>query len=688
MGFPAINPAIQFFDDSGAPLSGGLLFSYVPSTSTKKDTWTNAELNSLNTNPIELDNAGRCSLFLADGEEYKFVLSPANDTDPPTNPIWTRDKVMSPEALSGLTQADIGGLLYPRTTAEIDAGVTPTAYAHAPYKFRRQGALGNASADDGSAIEASLTASGEALAYSDAEDGFVYHADTYTRVDADSTVKVRGNSTIRGPAGGTTAFVKPNGTLRLEGLSFDRWGNIAFRAIADAGAIPRMVLDSLLTDSIGAAAFYFEVPVSNYRVSFNEFEDHTAGYPLRVGRNIFAEQDGWEKGWVLCNSFKDISETGANDLNGMLIYGKELLILGNYLENITNGTGELAAIYTKARFNTIAFNVVDTVTSGSATSQGINAKGSVKGNTATPQGYATRIIANHVQDVVGTPTGGYGARLQCDHGLLIGNTVADSGDSNLVIDADQAGANVLALGNIEWFDAAADTHVGARISAGTSRINYSHNISDGSHAGVRLAALAGTETDWLVSHNLLNADVAASSAGVIVRRDANLAGLTLAGNVVTDAALGLRFEAGSGVLSRVRILDNDLDGATTPFSGTLPADLQLRHCFKFQTTAAGPTTALTLTLPDESAYMVELRAVGMQSDGSNRAMYHREALVYRDGGGATLQGAVQDLGTPVESDANWNATIAVSGNTITIPLTGVAATTINWKLSINVLAVG
>lgn len=151
MGFPLINPAIQFVDETGRPLSGAKLFSYVVSTSTKTTTWSNAELSDPNANPILLDAAGRCSIFVTDGVEYKFVLAPAYDTDPPTSPIWTRDKVKSPQEL---TAAVIGAALYPRTAAEISAGVTPTNYAYPSGNIRRYGAIVNGTADDTAAWQA------------------------------------------------------------------------------------------------------------------------------------------------------------------------------------------------------------------------------------------------------------------------------------------------------------------------------------------------------------------------------------------------------------------------------------------------------------------------------------------------------------------------------------------------------
>lgn len=90
----APNPWFTGFDDEGNIVPGGLLFTYAAGTSTKKNTYTDVGGLVANTNPIELDDAGRVpsGLFLLPSS-YKFVLAPANDTDPPTNPIRTQDNI-------------------------------------------------------------------------------------------------------------------------------------------------------------------------------------------------------------------------------------------------------------------------------------------------------------------------------------------------------------------------------------------------------------------------------------------------------------------------------------------------------------------------------------------------------------------------------------------------------------------
>jgi hypothetical protein len=81
-------------DATGAPYPGGKLFFYASGTSTKLNTYSDSSLTIANSNPIVLDSAGRFpnAIFLQN-LAYKVVLAPADDTDPPTSPIWTQDPV-------------------------------------------------------------------------------------------------------------------------------------------------------------------------------------------------------------------------------------------------------------------------------------------------------------------------------------------------------------------------------------------------------------------------------------------------------------------------------------------------------------------------------------------------------------------------------------------------------------------
>jgi hypothetical protein len=67
---------IQFEDENGDPLAGGLLYTYAAGTTTPKAAYTTAAGDIEHTNPIVLDSAGRAVIFISGA--YKFVLRDAD----------------------------------------------------------------------------------------------------------------------------------------------------------------------------------------------------------------------------------------------------------------------------------------------------------------------------------------------------------------------------------------------------------------------------------------------------------------------------------------------------------------------------------------------------------------------------------------------------------------------------------
>lgn len=152
---------LQFFDpnNTGAPLSGGKLFTYIAGTSFKQATWTDSTQVTQNNNPIILDSNGAANVWLDPTLVYKFVLSPANDTDPPTSPFRSVDNISPNITAVTLTIALIGPIIYPRTVAEIALGVTPTSYAYPadPYVDpRRYGADPTGAIDSTVAVQKAI----------------------------------------------------------------------------------------------------------------------------------------------------------------------------------------------------------------------------------------------------------------------------------------------------------------------------------------------------------------------------------------------------------------------------------------------------------------------------------------------------------------------------------------------------
>jgi microcystin-dependent protein len=65
----------QFFDNSGVPLSGGLIYTYTAGGTTPLVTYTSSTGLTAHPNPIVLDSAGRVNeIWIAEGTSYKFVV--------------------------------------------------------------------------------------------------------------------------------------------------------------------------------------------------------------------------------------------------------------------------------------------------------------------------------------------------------------------------------------------------------------------------------------------------------------------------------------------------------------------------------------------------------------------------------------------------------------------------------------
>jgi len=66
----------QFFDNTGLPLNGGLIYTYQAGSSTPLATYTDINGTVANANPIVLDSSGRVAteVWLTYGYYYKFVV--------------------------------------------------------------------------------------------------------------------------------------------------------------------------------------------------------------------------------------------------------------------------------------------------------------------------------------------------------------------------------------------------------------------------------------------------------------------------------------------------------------------------------------------------------------------------------------------------------------------------------------
>ena len=81
-------PKFKAFDSTGKPLAGGMVYTYVPGTSTPKATYADPYGNSANPNPVVLDSNGEAVIWLQGF--YKILLTDSNNVQ-----LWSVDQISS-----------------------------------------------------------------------------------------------------------------------------------------------------------------------------------------------------------------------------------------------------------------------------------------------------------------------------------------------------------------------------------------------------------------------------------------------------------------------------------------------------------------------------------------------------------------------------------------------------------------
>lgn len=79
---------IRLKDANDNPLVGGKVYFYITTTSTPKDTYSDAGGTAANTNPVVLDSRGEASIYLMVDAAYSMLITDENDV-----PLFSRDPV-------------------------------------------------------------------------------------------------------------------------------------------------------------------------------------------------------------------------------------------------------------------------------------------------------------------------------------------------------------------------------------------------------------------------------------------------------------------------------------------------------------------------------------------------------------------------------------------------------------------
>lgn len=111
---------VQFFDNNGSPLLGGVLYTYQAGTTTQQASYTDSTGSILNPNPVPLSSGGRASIWLLTGNFYKLVLCSQNDgaSCAPGDTLFSVDQVPGGASSSGGSSSSpfISGSANPATS--------------------------------------------------------------------------------------------------------------------------------------------------------------------------------------------------------------------------------------------------------------------------------------------------------------------------------------------------------------------------------------------------------------------------------------------------------------------------------------------------------------------------------------------------------------------------------------------
>lgn len=107
-----------------------------------------------------------------------------------------------------------------------------------------------------------------------------------------------------------------------------------------------------------------------------------------------------------------------------------------------------------------------------------------------------------------------------------------------------------------------------------------------------------------------------------------------------------------------------------------------------KTTDATVTAAAVIATVTDKVYMVRAYVVACTAPTltTNQAAYTRVGLFKNIAGTLALVGSVS-AGTTIETDVAWDCTLAASGTTIVVNVTGAAATGIVWHTQVEVMVV-
>lgn len=282
------------------------------------------------------------------------------------------------------------------------------------------------------------------------------------------------------------------------------------------------------------------VTAENIYVRDNILRDLSYSAISIIGKEIAGvlTTDTIEDVWVSGNTIEGIDSNSRNDVHGIIVMGKNVLITDNVVKDVgcSGGCADIEGIYTKALRGRVSGNVVENA--GGSVAQGSDAAIAIKGvnrNKIGRAGWGMIVANNHVRRDAPSITDVYkGIRVTTQDAMIIGNWLEnftlgisigpDSSTGNVSVQSNQIhgstfaagkGAAIEVLGTADGRQITGNTVVGSNGGAGIlvkntqtsmgGKILISGNSlsGDNSFTGIDVIA-SGTIEDLHISNNLID----------------------------------------------------------------------------------------------------------------------------------------------------------------------------------------
>jgi hypothetical protein len=564
-------PSQQALDTSARVLPGATLSFFLTATSTATNAYADKDLTTPLANPLSANSGGVFPpVFLDPSVVYRIVLKTAGGV---TLQTWdpANENVLSSDRIAAyLTQSIIGQLLYPRTDAEIAAGVTPTYYFYPAGDIRRYGAVSGGSASTNTtAIQAAVDSN-----YNVYVPPGTFSCNTITlragvRIYGDGAQSILSQNTITDGSYGTLYANSGSSGSTVDDILIERLqvlGNVSglgfsqFQHLISLNGVSRVVIRNCLIKGFRGDGIYVGSGVvagnerHNARIKILNNVIDGVNNDNRNGISIIDCDDALIEGNTFVNCTRS-NMPGPVDIEPDAFtfhIVRNIRVLNNHFVNCGGNVAQIALVLSSTNF---AIQPENFKFNGNTFSSSAN--GFVVNNSVTSYARPLKVEFCNNSGTVADP---WQVFTYCDGLIIANNQLRFTGDPVFGASNTDIVKNLVMTGNILTGDGVT---TGIALRSGNC-IEINDNLFAGCAGfAILLGGSGATLNEVGVAHN----------------------------SMLSTVQIGVQF--GGGTVTNVRIVDNDFSRVSSAaFAGTIPADTRIRGNKGYVSENGGVTAAI------------------------------------------------------------------------------------------------